>query len=296
MTIRQMQYFVAVCVHMNITKASEQLHVSQSSVSVAIKDMEAELNVNLFNRSGKKVVLTKEGAYAYEKIESLLQSITDVTNDLKQLSNTFSSVSLGVPTQVGSYLLPAILRDFETAHSNISLEIKELGTYHSLKLLEQDELDLTLYTQPKEKQLHTMQCEKLFESQAYLYAHKDHPLASCQSVTFAEISQHPLALLDASYLITSLVEKGFAEEGLTPNISLHTSHLLTLKNMIQNNLAASVLLQNNLSQESDIVVIPLETPIFVDICVAYKTDKLKYKNIKSLLQFLKNLDYPTFSE
>ena len=73
MKLHQLQYFCAACRYGNITKAADELHVSQPSISMAIRDLEREFGLSLIQRTNRGFSVTKEGAYFYEKAEILLE-------------------------------------------------------------------------------------------------------------------------------------------------------------------------------------------------------------------------------
>ena len=75
MTITQMQYFVAVCEYGTISKSAEMLHISQPSISLAIKDLEEQLGVTLFDRENKRFQLSQEGKYMYEVTKDILRKL-----------------------------------------------------------------------------------------------------------------------------------------------------------------------------------------------------------------------------
>ena len=101
MKIVQLEYFCAVARLHSITQAAAELYVTQPAVSSAIKELEKEFNVSLFNRSKNHLTLTKEGELFYQKAQKLLAEYKQTLNQLHDIGRTISAVSythLTLPT------------------------------------------------------------------------------------------------------------------------------------------------------------------------------------------------------
>ena len=109
MELRQLEYFQMASKLQNITRAAERLNVSQPNITVAIKKLEAELGIQLFDRSQKQLVLTPEGRVFLNRIELALRNIQDAileVNDYKSLQR--GTIKIGIPSMIGAYLFPKI--------------------------------------------------------------------------------------------------------------------------------------------------------------------------------------------
>ena len=85
MEIRQLEYFRAVCGLNSISKAAEQLHVAQPSVSIAIQKLEEELGVMLFDRTQRQISLTEEGKIFSQRVSDILLQIGDSVNEINTI-------------------------------------------------------------------------------------------------------------------------------------------------------------------------------------------------------------------
>ena len=108
MKISQMEYFSCVCQCGSITKAAKELHISQPSVTTAVHELEKELGVNLFLRRNNKIQLTEEGRFVQERIDGILKSMDTLNRDLNDFVGQKNHIRLGVPLQIGSFLLPLL--------------------------------------------------------------------------------------------------------------------------------------------------------------------------------------------
>ncbi|MFQ9523235.1 MAG: LysR family transcriptional regulator [Phascolarctobacterium faecium] len=175
MTLTQMRYFYEVCKWRSITKAAASLHISQPTVSIAMADLEKESGLNLFRREGKKLSLTEDGSLLLSKITPILANLRQQARH-KDMAQNKNLIRLAVPLQIGVQLLPTLFRDFKNLYPEIELEVVEAGGIDSLRMIENEELDLavTNYDDSFSPNLHY---RKLFKSEACFCTYPDHPLA-----------------------------------------------------------------------------------------------------------------------
>lgn len=100
MKLHQLRYFQEVCRQHSITKAAEELHISQPAVSAAIRELEEEFGLRLFKRSHKKLILTTEGSYFSLEVEELLQKAKQIADDMTRLQKKNNSIT-GIPCPSG---------------------------------------------------------------------------------------------------------------------------------------------------------------------------------------------------
>ena len=144
MTLTQMRYFYEVCKWRSITKAAASLHISQPTVSIAMADLEKESGLNLFRREGKKLSLTEDGSLLLSKITPILANLQQLDRDIKDMAQNKNLIRLAVPLQIGVQLLPTLFRDFKNLYPEIELEVVEAGGIDSLRMIENEELDLAV--------------------------------------------------------------------------------------------------------------------------------------------------------
>ena len=94
MKLHQLRYFQEVCRQHSITKAAEELHISQPAVSAAIRELEEEFGLRLFKRSHKKLILTTEGSYFSLEVEELLQKAKQIADDMTRLQKVSAFFAL----------------------------------------------------------------------------------------------------------------------------------------------------------------------------------------------------------
>ena len=112
MKISQMRYFQTVCRYSSITKAAEELYVSQPAISFCIKELEEEFGVKLFHRRNNRLQLTVEGNIFLDKVNYILKSIDTLVGQMKDLGNNRNHVKIAIPAMISTFLFPAIFNDY----------------------------------------------------------------------------------------------------------------------------------------------------------------------------------------
>lgn len=285
-----MRYFSQVCKHGNITKAAESLDIAQPSVTTSIQKMEKTLGISLFHRINQKLVLTEEGTVVLEEVSQLLTQYDTMMEKLTALSTQKRCIKIGLPLHVGSYLMPIILGGFHDLYPDIELELVELGGLDTITDLEAEQLDIAIVARgghfPK-----TLDHEELFTSECCFCTNKNHPLAHCEMVTLEQIHKEPVVLLQGRFYIGGLITRYFQRHGYKVNTLVKTSQLNTVKNLLNCNIASAFLMRETVLYDENIVDIPFDPPILIDICLAWKKNRYLSPEVTLLAEYLKKKRY-----
>src|SRR5688572_14275082 len=119
MTFRQFEAFAAVAKHMNFTKAAQQLHTSQPSLSRHLKVLESNYKVRLFTRKGKGIELTDEGAEFLTYIESILAQLQNMEKRFLKNQQRKATLIVGATHALSSTFLPSLMALFKKYHPNV---------------------------------------------------------------------------------------------------------------------------------------------------------------------------------
>lgn len=198
MTLNQLNYIITIAESGSINKAAEQLYLSQPSLTGAVQDLERELGITLFHRSGRGVTVTGDGAefllYAkqlYGQYESVLE---------KYGKNGSLKKKFGVSTQHYSFAVKAFVemaKEFDM--SKYEFAIRETRTAEVIRDVSTMKSEIgVLYLcdfnrKSLEKMLRTagLEFHHLIECQAYVYLWKEHPLAKEESISFRQLEEYP---------------------------------------------------------------------------------------------------------
>lgn len=286
MTLTQMRYFVEVCKWKNITKASMSLHVSQPTVTISMKDLEAEIGLNLFIRNGKRIVITQEGKFLLSKIGTILNSVEQLNNDILDLVNTKNHIKLAIPLQVGSYLIPMILEEFSDRHPEISLEIVELGGMDSLRMVDNEEIDLAI-TIYEADFCGGLNYTRLFDSECCFCANIEHPLATKKQIEISDLIAEKFVMLQGGFFVNKMVYQAFENAGIKPKLTLRSAQLHTVKSLVNKNIASTFLMRETVIDDPKIVAIPFANPLKIRAGIVTKQNRQIYSDVKKLIDFMK---------
>ena len=121
---RQLQMFVTTAALMNVSRASEALHISQPALSRALQELEVQLGVKLLLRTTRQLTLTHEGSHFLPVAQRLLRDLSQATSDLlEQATGLTGAVTLALGTAFGCTVLPGILRNFALSHPGVRLHL-----------------------------------------------------------------------------------------------------------------------------------------------------------------------------
>lgn len=191
MTLLQLSYFAALARNCHYTKTAQELHISQPTLSYAIKELEQELGGPLFERRGGRTELTIYGQAFLPFVLAAQQQLERGKTVLLDMFGTARhTVRIGYFHSIADTLLPALIRDFtaENGGGGISFQMEEGISEESLKKLRMDKVDLA-FTTTQSPQNPSIVVQ---EQPLYLAVPKEHPLASKMSVSFEDFCREPM--------------------------------------------------------------------------------------------------------
>ena len=121
MTLNQLRYFCTASRCHSITKAAEELYVTQPTISIAIRDLEIEFGVSLFQRKGNQLILTGEGETLYEKATYILQYCNELQADCSSMARIKPPLRIGIPPMLSTVFFPELLNAFQEVHPEIPI-------------------------------------------------------------------------------------------------------------------------------------------------------------------------------
>jgi len=243
MKLQQLRYFYAACEHNHISSAAQALHVSQPSVSMAIRELEAEFGVKLIQRRYQGFALTDEGRSLYHMAEGVLRHADQVEQRMADLARRQTPLRIGVPPMAGTTILPRVYGQFLPQHPDIFLTTSETGTKMLLHGLLDNTLDMAFVT-------HYGPLPPAFKSVPVSYtetawcAAPDHPLAKLERVRIEQLKDEPLVLFQNSFNIYELVDHRFRQAGLSPNVLHQSGQLSTVYGLIRDGIASGFLMRS----------------------------------------------------
>ncbi|MCZ8520733.1 MULTISPECIES: LysR family transcriptional regulator [Paenibacillus] len=242
MDIRQLSYLLVIAKHQNITKAAEELHMTQPTLSKIVKAMEEELGVTLLDRSGKAVKLTDAGEAAVAQIRSVLQAYEGLHTALDDVVNLKKGiVRIGLPPVIGSVFFPRILAGFRTQYPYIDFDLVEEGANKVESLLLEGALDMGVVVSPVDPE--RFDALPFLFQQLSLVIHESHPLAALDTVRLEELRGEPFVLFPRGFAVRRHVMRACRELGFEPSIVYESSQWDLLAEMVAARVGISIIPQ-----------------------------------------------------
>lgn len=188
MDLYQIRYFLAIAETGGFTKAAERLFVSQPSLSAGIKKLEQELGVTLFERGGRRAVLTAAGKYFLGKATTILDEYQSTLRELKGFQYQ-PTLRLGSLRTIRIASLAGLIGAFQTQHAHVVIELLDGSLTELRDWLEQGEIDLAMTVLDKGEDAKSSL--QLFQQRRALAVSVHHPFAQRGTVRLAEIHEQP---------------------------------------------------------------------------------------------------------
>lgn len=285
MDFKQLRYFQEIVRLGSFTRAAESLHVAQPAISVAIRKLEAELELQLFQRHDRKVTLTAEGERLAEHAQRILQLVDDARLEMQELKGlTKGEVRVGIPGMMGSYYFPPILMAFRHRYPHISLQVIEGGTWQLQQMLENAELDLAVIV--SEFLPEVLEAKTLHSEEMRVVVGLDHPFARQSSVSFEEFFKEELVLFRNGYFHRKVVDRLAADIGISPLIGFETNLIPLIKSIIKQGFGISTLLAMAVKHDQDLVNLPFKEPVWLELCIAWRRDGYLSRANQAFVDFL----------
>lgn len=255
MDIHSLIYFKKVAELQHITRAAEELHVAQPSLSRTIGRMEDELGVQLFERSGKNIFLNEYGGIVLRHTNRILQEIKDIHREIADVSEG-ADRTVSVSLYSASKLFPNLVMAFKREHPGIRLQIVQ----ESLNKNPSEECDITLYS--------TMQPDirensvTLFAEDIMLALPKSNPLSRRSSLNLSEVANEEFICLQRGKSLRTITDIYCKIAGFEPSVVLESDSPETVRELIRAGIGISFIPSITWQgmETKDLVLVPIEAP------------------------------------
>jgi DNA-binding transcriptional LysR family regulator len=195
MELRHLRYFVAVAEELHFRRAAARLHISQPPLSQQIRQLEAELGVQLLERSRRRVELTAAGAAFYTRAREILDAVEDAGRLARRVQRgEVGRLSVGFAGSAMYSLLPEVLHAFRDQRGDVDLRLRELTTAAQLDQLESGRIDVG-FVRPQSPPRAGIAVETILREQIVAALPESHRLAARERLTLGELTGEPLVLL-----------------------------------------------------------------------------------------------------
>ena len=257
MKLSRLKYFQVVCKHNNLTRAAEELHISQPGLTHVIHELEQEFGLTLFLRQNKGLVLTEEGRKFLEEANLLLQQSDYFVSRMKFLGQSNQIIRMGLPPASATLFFPSIMHMLHRQSPQIKIDVVEIGSLTNQQKILDGELDAALISTNTLVSA-AFGCYLLAQTRICLYVAADHPFAGQEEISLREVCSIPLVMPTEESFLTTNTLKTCAQNKLTPDIMLHTNQIAIVSQLVQNGTAGTLLFHGTLPECTTYRAIPVQ--------------------------------------
>lgn len=276
----------------NISKAAKELYISQPAISKSIQKLEESVGCKLFSRSSRGVVLTDEGKLLYEHVSEAFETLTMGEEKLKRsIELGVGHLKIGVSSTLCKYLLLPYLKEFIRQNPHISISISCQSTNDTLKLLEDNKIDIGLIGKPEN--LKNIHFDFLEEIEDIFVAAKDY-LRNLKARGIQKdhiLQSSTLMLLDKNNMTRRYIDDYLQENQIIIKDSIDISDMDLLIDFARIGVGVACVIKNFVREDLEngtLVEIPLGFPIHKrEVGFAYKTTTKPSKSLAEFIHFYK---------
>ncbi len=298
MTLSELRYIVAVAKELHFGRAAERCFVSQPTLSVAVKKLEDELDVTLFERHQHEVAITEIGQTIVRQAEIILNE----ANNLKEIAlnnkdELSGELKLGIIYTIGPYLLPDMISLMNNSESNLSFIIEEDYTVNLSKKLKAGEIDIAIMANPYEES--GINTEVLYKEPFVVALPKQHPLAKKKKLNPDDLLDDTMLLLKTGNCfrdqVLELCPSCINPMKKTKEIqkTLESSSIETIRQMVAADVGITILpslsTKQNTGLNSLLEFRPFNKPIpHREVIIAYRKSYPRMKAVEYVKELIKN--------
>ncbi len=290
MTLTELRYIVAVAREKHFGRAAEACFVSQPTLSVAIKKLEEELDVKIFERGTSEVSVTPLGEEIVRQAQAVIEQAAAIKEIAKRGKDPLAGpLRLGIIYTIGPYLLPELVRHAIEMTPQMPLMLQENFTVKLLEMLRTGELDCAIMAEPFPDT--GLAIAPLYDEPFMVVVPKAHPLAQREAVASEELKRETMLLLGTGHCFRDHVLEvcpefaRFSSDAEGIRKSFEGSSLETIKHMVSSGMGVTVVPQLSVPREPQrhVVYVPFAPPVPTRrVVLAWRRTFTRYEAIAAL--------------
>lgn len=255
--LQQLRGFYYAARSKSVSKAAQQMSLSQPSVSLQIQALEREFGTQLFERRGPRIQLTRDGELLLELARPLVEGVDGLEDEFtaRRDSTTGGIVSVAAGGSTLQYILPSFIENFVREYPQIDLQLHNVTGKAGMAALRSGEIDLAvgpMLEAPADILFHPMQTYE-----PMLITSLDHPLAKRRRITLKDIARYSLILPPRNQSTFRFVEMVFLEHSLQHDVKLEVGGYEVIKTYVQLGLGISIVMSHCLTGNEPLHTVPM---------------------------------------
>ncbi|WGT37215.1 LysR family transcriptional regulator [Lysinibacillus sp. 1 U-2021] len=245
MDIKQLHYFIAVSEQMNFSKAAERLHISQPSLSNAIKKLEQEIGSPLLERNTRNLQLTEAGELLFERAKVIVKNMEVLKIEMDEvIVHGTRDITIGVMESI-KHWLPKVIANYKKDYPHMNIHLVDiLGSKRVKKSLKSYKTHLIITNQLMDDP--ELEVQTLYEERLVAVLPLHHPLAQKDTLTISDICEEPFIISTEGFQTRRDILTSFEQAGKNINIQFEIERFETAVSLVREHLGVTILPENYL--------------------------------------------------
>ena len=296
MTLRHMKIYVAVFQHSNITRAAEELHLAQPSVSLAVKELEEYYGVRLFERRGRRILPTEAGREFYGYALHIASLFDEMETRIKNWDR-IGTLRIGTSITIGTHILPELLHRFQEQFPEVRTEAEINNSSLIERRVLDNAIDIGLIeNQPEHEDI----CAVPFMRDALsVILPPGHALGRRKKVTLEQLAEYPFLMREKGSAGREILDAAFALRQQAVHPVMESVSTQAIVQGVAEGLGVAVLpylLVERAIREGAVIQVPLAEPMERNLNIIYHKSKYLTGNMNTFIELCKQYGEETDHE
>lgn len=297
MTLQQINYFCAICEEMHYTKAANKIHVSQPSLSYAIKELEQELGVKVFKRRGKQVELTECGEIFYQYAQRALECLNEGIQAVETKKNEDQKqINIGYLFSISVDFLAPLINEYfgYIGRCDQLMNFLPCKQPQVVEALQRGRFDIAFVTDDIQSRLINTSIEMIpvCQQEMFIVVRKDHPLAQKSSVLFSEIKNENFVAINPGKGLRIHMDQYFQKMNAQPRIVFAVDDSETLLSFVEAGVGIAIMSRLPTMSLEKIALLPVsDSPIWRNIVLLVNKRRNYSGDTRCLIEFVRTKKY-----
>lgn len=258
MELRHLRYFAALAEQLSFTVAAQKVHVTQSTLSHQIRQLEEELGCRLFEREGRRVTMTEAGELFLERVRNALREVDEGVSIVRFAAEEMTGVvRIGATHTFNLHIIPRCVSLFLDRHPSVRVDVLEMTGDGIAQALLRGDLDIGVTYKPNDAL--PLRFEPLYTEEMMLAVGLRHPFAKRRFVRVSELHLQRMVLLPRSFSTRVLLDESFRMANAAPVVVAEMNAIAPMIELVRETDIATIVSTHALRRE-DVKLIPLESP------------------------------------
>lgn len=276
MNLRQLRYLVAVADERHFTRAAAREHVAQPALSQQIRSLEAEIGLELVERTTRRVAMTHAGEVLVARARRALAELDDAHAELRALAGVQAGrLSVGALHTMGPVDLSLLLARFHKRYTGVELIVREQSSEELADMLRDDVIDLAFLSVTERIQRPGLTLRPLVSEELVVVLATDHRLARRRRLRLADLADEPFISFREGARLRELLVGAAADAGFAPRIALESNESRRIRSLVSHGLGVAILPRSDAERPGDSVAVRdlVEPPLSRDVTIALRTER-----------------------